>query len=113
MAFVVEQLGRTLPKVRARRTFGFMGLYVDTRFFGLITEERLFFKVDASTRPAYVARGMAPLSAGPRKSADGGYYEVPADVLEDPVLLGEWAEGALAVAGAKAATGRKPRRPRG
>ena len=107
VTFVVEQLGRSLPNVRAQRTFGFIGLYVDRLIFGLIAEERLYFKVDASNRPAYVSAGMARLHAGPRKSAEGGYYEVPAEVLEDPALLGEWAQGALAAASAKAVNRRK------
>jgi TfoX/Sxy family transcriptional regulator of competence genes len=36
------------------------------------------------------------------------YYEVPADVLEDPEVLGAWVEAAIAVA--RRAKGRRSRR---
>lgn len=96
--FVLEQLGRVLPAVRARSMFGGVGIYSGDRFFALIADDVLYFKVDATNRREFEARGMGPFRpAGP----DGEvmqYYEVPADVLEDVEPLRAWAAGALAVA---------------
>jgi len=56
-------------------------------FFALIADDTLYFKVDASTRPEFEARGMGPL----RPFGDAGgtmqCYQVPEDVLEDPEVF--------------------------
>ena len=109
--FVLDQLGRVLTAVRARRMFGGVGLYAGDRFFALIDDDVLYFKVDDGNRAAFEARSMGPfMSFGP-----GGevmqYYEVPADVLEDSDLLREWADGAVAVA-ERARKGKRARTPR-
>jgi TfoX/Sxy family transcriptional regulator of competence genes len=97
-AFVLEQLGRVLPAVRDRSMFGGVGVYSGDRFFALIDDDVLYFKVNATNRADFEARGMGPFRpAGP----DGEvmqYYEVPADVLEDVEALRSWAGGALAAA---------------
>jgi DNA transformation protein len=96
--FVVEQLGRVVPPVRARRMFGGVGLYSGDRFFALLDDDALYLKADASTEPAFVARGMTPFRPF---GDDGGamrYYRLPEDALEDLDELREWAERALSVA---------------
>lgn len=108
-AFVVEQLGRVLPEVRARAMFGGVGVYSTTLFFALIDDDVLYFKVDDRTRPEYEARQMPPF----RPFGEGGevmqYYEVPADVLEDEDALRRWGEAAVDVA-RRAKQRRSPRR---
>ena len=56
LAYVLEQLA-DLGGVRSRRMFGGVGLYRDDRFFGLIDDHVLYFKVDDSNRADYLARG--------------------------------------------------------
>jgi DNA transformation protein len=106
---VVDQLSRAVPDVRARPMFGGVGLYSGDLFFALIADDTLYFKVDASNRPDFEARGMEPF----RPFGDSGgtmqYYQLPEDVLEDPAALGPWAEKALAVA-RDSKSRRKPRR---
>jgi len=63
----------------------------------LIAEDRLFFKVDDSTRPAFEAVGMEPFRPFEDENAKG-YYEVPADVLEDAIQLASWVKHAIDVA---------------
>lgn len=100
--FVLEQLGRVLPDIRARNMFGGVGLYSGVLFFALIDDDTLYFKVDDATRGDFEARGMGPF----RPTGSGGevmqYYEVPSDLLEEPDALRAWAERALAVAARKA-----------
>lgn len=97
-AFVVEQLSRVLPDIRARAMFGGVGVYSGTLFFALMDDDVLYFKVDDVTRPDFTARGMGPF----RPFGEGGevmqYYEVPSDVLEEPDALRTWSEKAVDVA---------------
>ncbi len=109
--FVLEQLGRGTPGVRSRSMFGGVGIYASDVFFALIADDALYFKVDDSNRPDFEARDMGPF----RPYGEGGevmqYYRVPEDLLEDPEGLGLWAQKAIAVA--RRAKGRPPRRRRG
>jgi DNA transformation protein len=98
--FVLEQLGRVTPVTR-RSMFGGVGLYADGLFFALIAQDRLYFKVDDTTRSDFERLGMEPFRPFDEDSAMG-YYEVPADVVEDPVQLAPWMRKAIDVAaGAK------------
>ena len=97
-SFVLEQLARTTPGIRARSMFGGVGIYAADLFFALLDDDTLYFKVDDMTRPQFEERGMGPF----RPYGEGGevmrYYEVPAEVLEDPESLRAWVEAAIAVA---------------
>src|SRR2546427_322790 len=105
--FIVDQLSRVVPRVRARSMFGGVGIYTGDVFFALIADDTLYLKVDESNRPDFEARGMGPF----RPYGEGGevmqYYQVPADLLEDAESLRPWTEKAIAVAGRK-----KVKRPR-
>lgn len=104
--YVLEQLAE-LGRIVARRMFGGVGLYYDTLFFALIDDDVLYLKVDQSNREDYVARGMKPFRPFPDKPAyEMGYYQVPADVLEEPADLAAWARKSCNVA--LAARERKP-----
>lgn len=96
--FALEQLSRVLPAVRARGMFGGVGVYSEDLFFALMDNDTLYFKVDDATRPDFVAIGMGPF----RPFGEGGevmqYYEVSAELLEEPERLRVWAEKAVAVA---------------
>jgi len=78
--------------------FGGAGLYLDGVFFGLVADDILFFKVDDTNKPDYVAAGSGPFKPFGTNSYEMSYYEVPGDVLEDPDMLKEWAMKALLVA---------------
>jgi DNA transformation protein and related proteins len=106
--FVLEQLGRRGSSIRARSMFGGVGVYAADLFFALLADDTLYFKVDDQTRPQFEHRGMRPF----QPYGEGGevmhYYEVPADVLEDPEILGDWMEAAIGVA--RRARASRPRR---
>jgi DNA transformation protein len=108
-SFVLEQLARTTPGIRARSMFGGVGIYAADLFFALLDDDTMYFKVDDATRPQFEDRDMAPF----RPYGEGGevmqYYEVPAEVLEDPEALGAWVEAAIGVA-RRAKRGRSRRR---
>lgn len=108
--FVLEQLadaGRVTP----RAMFGGVGLYLDGLFFALIDDDTLYFKADDSTRVRYEQSGSKPFCPFPdRPEQSMAYWQVPAEVLEDPDELATWAREALGVALAKRA--RRPARRR-
>ena len=102
--FVLEQSGR-VTSVTARSMFGGVGLYAEGLFFALIAEDRLYFKVDDTTRPEFERFGMEPFRPFGEETAMG-YFEVPADVMENPMQLAPWMRKALDVA-AKAKRGKR------
>jgi DNA transformation protein len=113
LQYVLEQLGG-LAHVSSRRMFGGIGLYCDGVFFGLIDNDTLFFKVDDSNRPDYVARGMAAFRPFPdRPDQSTSYFEVPADALEDRDELAVWARKSVLAASAKRtdAVKKSPKKP--
>lgn len=96
--FVLDQL-RDLPELRARAMFGAHGLYSGDHFFGIIDDGRVFFKTVDANRQDYLERDMPPFTyvmQGETKSM--AYHEVPADVLEQPHELLNWARKAIQVA---------------
>lgn len=96
--FVLEQLAPA-GRVAARRMFGGVGLYLDGLFFALIADDALYFKTGDSNRARYQQAGSRPFCPYPeRPELQMGYWEVPADVLEDADELAAWAREALAVA---------------
>jgi len=78
--------------------FGGVGIYSGNAFFALIAHDTLYLKVDDSTRPEFEARGMSPFRPYGEDGEVMGYYELPHELLEDPDLLGPWADKAVAVA---------------
>lgn len=99
--FVIDQLSRAVPRVRARAMFGGVGIYAGELFFALLADDTLYFKVDDSNRSDFEAQGMGPF----RPYGEGGevmqYYQVPADLLDDPDALKPWVEKSIAVAANK------------
>ena len=96
--FVLDQLRRAVPGVRARRMFGAVGLCSGELFFALIDDDVLYLKVDDETRPDFEQRGLRPFQPFGEGTAAMQYYQLPEDLLEDPEALRPWAEGAVAVA---------------
>mgnify|MGYP001766003659 CR=1 FL=1 len=96
--FVVDQLSRVVPMVRARRMFGGVGIYSGEVFFALIADDTLHFKVDDSNRADFEARRMDPFRPYGYEGEVMQYYQVPDDLLEDAEALRSWAEKALAAA---------------
>ncbi|HYB65865.1 MAG TPA: TfoX/Sxy family protein [Steroidobacteraceae bacterium] len=98
LAYVLDQLA-ALGGVSSRRMFGGAGLYCDEFFFGLISHDTLYLRVDDSNRADYTARGAGPFRPfADRPELSMSYYEAPADVLEDARALAEWARRSVGVA---------------
>jgi DNA transformation protein len=113
LEYVIEQLAPA-GRATSRRMFGGVGLYLDGLFFALIDDDVLYFKVGDANRADYEMAGSKPF----RPFADQpeyvmAYWQVPAEVLEDPEVLTRWARRSLEVAlAARTRTGARRRRPR-
>ena len=97
-----------LGPVTARGMFGGFGIYLDGLMFGLIADEVLYFKADSQSKPPYEAAGMAPFKPWEHKPMTMPYWEVPAEVLDEPDDFRAWARSAFEAA----LRARKPKTPR-
>ncbi|MBX3599832.1 MAG: TfoX/Sxy family protein [Rubrivivax sp.] len=89
--------------------FGGWGLYAGDRMVALIAFERLYLKVDDSTRDAFERAGGEPfVYAGAGRTSTMSYWTVPAEAMDAPALMAPWArlalQAALRAAAAKAGT---------
>ena len=92
-AFVEDQLSG-LRGVVCRAMFGGYGIYQGRTFFGIIYQGQLYFKTSEATRGRYAEAGMKPFRPSAKQTLKS-YYEVPADVIEDPDALVTWAQEAI------------------
>ena len=111
--YIIEQLA-ALPALSTRRMFGGIGIYSDALFFALIDDDVLFFKVDDANRDDYVSRGMKAFMPFPGQPSLG-YFQVPADVIEEAEELTRWARRSVEVAQRKQkpAPKKKPKKKKG
>ena len=98
-AFVLEQLSG-LGRVRSRRMFGGVGLWLDQTFFGLVVGSAgdVYFKVDDGNRGAYEAAGSGPFKPFTDRGYAMSFWCVPAEVIDDPDEMAGWARDAVAAA---------------
>jgi DNA transformation protein len=89
--FISEEVLGHIPGITARAMFGGYGVYKDGVIFGLIDDDRLYFKVDDTNRNDYEAAGSKPfvyLHKG--KEMSMAYWEVPEVVLENKDEVEKW-----------------------
>ncbi len=109
--FVLEQLEAFEP-VSHRAMFGGYGLYARQVMFALLDDDVMYLRTDEAGRGAFECAGSRPFAPIPSATPMLGYWETPAEVLEDRELLAEWSARAHAVAiSAKAAKSGKTRTP--
>ncbi|WP_175716109.1 TfoX/Sxy family protein [Burkholderia anthina] len=111
IAYQIASLGR----VGVTRFFSGAALRLDGVMFGFLARGSLFLRVDDVNRPAFIAAGMRPFSytGRTRTVALEGYYETPADVLEDAGALFDWCRGAYRAALLAGAPKRKAKKADG
>ena len=88
--YILNQLSQ-FGDVQTKKMFGGVGLFHDNLMFGMIGEDVFRLKVDENNIADYETRGMQQFSSGSKKKGMP-YWEVPADVIEDPQLLKQWAD---------------------
>ncbi len=95
--YVIGEVFREIPGVTSRPMFGDWGVYRDGIFFAIIAGGRLYFKADETNQADYEQAGSEPFVY---KGKDGkkmtmSYWELPAEVMEQPDELATWVEKSL------------------
>ncbi len=103
--FALELLGQVRP-VTFRPMFGGVVFFAEGRAFALADDDVLYLKVDDTNRADFETAGMGPFLPFGDSGKPMQYYELPADVLEDPEALSLWVDKAVAVAASAKAKAR-------
>lgn len=101
LAYLLDQFSQW-GDVSARKMFGGAGLYRDGKIFGLVAGDVAYLKVDDSNRDSFEKAGSRPFKPYPNKPVVMPYYEIPAEILEQPEELIKWAQRSLAIPAKKA-----------
>ncbi len=92
---LMQSIGPVLP----RRMFGGYGIFLDGLMFGLVADDTLYFKADASSVGEFRDAGLEPFTYSKHgKVATMSYYQAPEEVLEDVEQMRSWANKAYAAA---------------
>ena len=97
-----DDLFHHFGRISVRRMFGGEGIYGNGPMFGIIVDDRIYFKTDDTTRGAYVAEQCEPftyMKEGKRMSMS--YFAIPERLYDAPEELADWARQAHGVALAK------------
>lgn len=99
--YLLFDVFQDIDGITSKRMFGGFGFYQNGTIFGLIIEDKLYFKVGDSNKKdyekykskqfSYPVKGRKHLVALP-------YWEVPIDILEDREEIRGWIEKAVSVA---------------
>jgi len=97
--FLREQLA-PLGRVTLRRMFGKTGVFCSGVMFGMVTENTLYFRVDALNKALFAEAASSPPLNYEKKGAtiDLSFWRVPERLFDEPDELVVWAGAALAAA---------------
>ena len=96
-----------LPELAIRRMFGGAGLYSSGVFFGVVDDDRVYFRIGDGNRDDFKHAGSTAFQPIPDKPAMA-YFSVPTMVIARSERFVEWAK--KAVDAARAARATKPKR---
>jgi DNA transformation protein and related proteins len=97
--FLHEQLA-PLGRLTMRRMFGKTGVFCDGLMLGMVTDDKLYFRVDDHNRAAFKeAESFPPLNYEKKGSTiDLAFWRAPERLFDEPDELVAWARAALAAA---------------
>lgn len=87
-------LSQVVP-VGYRRIFTGAGVYHQNNLFAVITDNKLYFRVDEHSVAPYRERAMPVLRPRTAQRADSHFYQLPEDVLHCPAELLHWMRAAM------------------
>ncbi|MDF7824716.1 TfoX/Sxy family protein [Pontiellaceae bacterium B12227] len=96
LEYVLDQFS-IWGEVSVRKMFGGAGLYREGKMFGLVADDVVYLKVDETNQAKYETAGSAPFKPWDDKPMVMSYWELPADVFEQPDELILWAQESLAI----------------
>ncbi|HXT80571.1 MAG TPA: TfoX/Sxy family protein [Acetobacteraceae bacterium] len=97
--FLREQLA-PLGRIAMRRMFGATGMFCNGLMFGVMTDDKLYFRVDDHNRTVFEeAKSAPPLSYEKQgRTIDLSFWCVPERLFDEPEELVIWARAALEAA---------------
>jgi len=99
LANYVEETLAFLGRISTKSIFGGIGIFVDERLLGIVMDDKVYLHTDASNLRAYQDRGMPQFKPYPNAfDLTTDHHQVPAEIVDDPTLLKQWGEQALAAA---------------
>lgn len=85
--------------IHARKMFGGYGIYYNGIMFGLVADDTLYLKVDATIQPFFEAKQLGPFKYDKGdKVVKMSYYVAPDEILDDPQEAATWARRSFDVA---------------
>ena len=93
--FMMDQLSG-VEELIIKKMFGGCGLYGNGFFFGILDDDRVYFKTNEVTRKKYQKMKMKAFQVS-EKQILKNYFEVPTDVIEDSEKMKAWALEAILV----------------
>lgn len=95
----LHELFADFGPIRTRKMFGGYGVFYEGVMFALVANDTLYLKANADTAPAFKALGLPQFEyARNNKPVKMAYYMAPAETLEDPQEMADWARLAYKVA---------------
>jgi DNA transformation protein len=91
--FITDQLF-DIDSIRFKPMFGGFGLYSGDIFFGIVSDEKVYFKTDEHTRSRYLDAGSVFFQPNDTQALKR-YYEVPIHIVENPTDLVKWAQESI------------------
>lgn len=97
--YVIKDLLSDMSGISSRPMFGGYGLYKDGVIFGIVADDKLYFKVGKMNQKKYEDAGCEPLTYDTKKRKDIAlsYWEVPADIMEDREEVCVWVNESLKI----------------
>lgn len=108
----LRELLAPLGRVTLRRMFGKSGVFCDGLMLGMVSDNTLYFRVDAENRAAFAeAAAFPPLNYEKQGSTiDLAFWRAPERLFDEPDELVAWAR--LALAAARRVAAKRPARRR-
>lgn len=88
----------TRGPVRTKAMFGGHGVWCDDRFVAIVFHGALYLKVNAATRPLFVAAGCRPFQMSLDRPSRLVFYTLPADAIVGSDTLDTWLDRAISSA---------------
>ncbi len=89
----LHELFVELGPITIRRMFGGAGVFHEGLMIGLVADETLYLKVDATTVERFEAEELGPFTyAKNGRSINMSYYQAPPEAMDDATAMLPWAK---------------------
>ena len=96
---MLNDLFSDVDGITSKSMFGGYGYYKNGVIFGMIANGKLYFKVNEESKTEYAKYNSQPFIYHGKsgKQVSMGYWELPADIMEDKDELHDWIDKAYHV----------------